>query len=274
MIHIRKCIALFLTALLLLPLGVSCDKETITSSSGITSDAIKVLPPGLNMFISPEIKGQEKIMAVSSQYDWTLQCDAAWLEISPKSGPALWNTKVTVKIKDETLPPGAYITEISIKNKAKYSISVPVELEVLTEQYGQIFDIPVEMTFTDLTPGATEFSTLTVKVGTLQNPVSTFFDIGKYYAAGDPCIIVCGEFRNNTDNTTYITMRGTGYDAAGTPISRCLSVGRLEGMGEFSIPAHGSTAVELLMSWSGDLAYIEISTAIHESLLYPLPTEQ
>ena len=247
---------------------LSCGKNTTTTSTPTpTESELKIIPPlQMNMFITPDIKSQAKTISIWSDIDWRLSYNADWLDVSPTSGSSFSKTEVTVKINNAELKPGEYETDIVVESETDSSQALlPVKLVVMTEISGQVINIPTEIQLNDISPDATGFSNPRVKVGALKEAAFNPYAGGEY-VAGDPCIIVTGEFKNNTDNDTYMLITVEGYDAAGIQRSWSLSSGPRVGTENYDIPANSSIKVELLLSWANNLSTIKIIATVISSM--------
>jgi hypothetical protein len=227
--------------------------------------------PRFNFFITPEIKNQKKYVKISYTKDWFLAYDAEWLNVSPKEGAANGEVLVTITTRDEPQKAGQYQTEIRVESKdhASYK-TMPVTLNIVKEELGQDYNIPVDFEFTDIAPGATVYGKTTVKLGILPQGESS--REGLIYDAGDPCIIVSTEYTNNTDNDTVLYTSAEGYSEDGTQTSWCLSSGPLTGLDDFDLPAHHTTTVSLWLSWTNSLSGIKVKGTVHIGAMFtPVP---
>ena len=278
----RKLLTIILLStsiLLILVAGCSSNKNSISSYSITptstfiptttdipitTGSEIRILPhANMNMFIAPEIHNQQKSVTIWSDADWRLSYDADWLKVSPTRGTSLQNTRVWIKINDVEMSPGEYKTEIVVESEdSSLSKIIPVTLYVITEMPEQILDIPVEINMINILPGAIDFSTSSVKAGLLERNIFHPFD-GGVYAAGDPCIIVTGEFTNNTENNTYLFVRAEGYDNNGVQKSWSMAYsGPTPGREDYDLPAYGNIDMEIILSWANESASIRIFISI------------
>lgn len=267
-----KSLLLFLIVFLLTLPFISCNSTQRGTSSDATLDyQIYFSVPNFNFFVTPEIKNQRKYDKISYGKDWFLTYEADWIEVSPKEGAANQVVLITITTRNEPKTAGQYQTEIRVETRDHTSYkTIPVTLNIIKEKQGYIYDIPADFVLNDIFSGATEYRNTTVELGRLKTGETS--NNLAIYDAGDPCIVVSLECTNNTDNDTQLFLSGEGYDKNDTQMSWCISSGRLIGMDNFDLPAHQSTAVSLLFSWTNELSQIKLQGTVYtQKMLEPTP---
>jgi hypothetical protein len=100
----------------------------------------------------------------------------------------------------------------------------------------------------------------TIEKGPVQNPWG-----GSKYYAGDPCLLVLGDIKNDTSENLTVVGSALGYNADWKTVSFTLSSARIMGQFEYSIPAHSSRSFEVLLTYAEDVCFIEIHAASYDS---------
>jgi hypothetical protein len=249
--------------ILILMMCASCVINTITP-------IVTFKPDVVNLFLTGDMASQTKKVKINVDAIWELRYDARWLKVAPQMGKE--NQDVTVSITGYRLKsgPGEYRADIQVNRVGSHmKFTLPVYLNIVKEKPGQILDIPIEIVLDDISPGATEFSNLTATVSVLKEDAFSLTG-GGWYEAGDPCIIITGEVKNNTDNETVLGGQVEGFDTTGLQRGWCLSQSYLVGTFGYNIPAHSSIKIVALLSWSSMISEIKLNTGVWDGIV-PLP---
>jgi hypothetical protein len=92
------------------------------------------------------------------------------------------------------------------------------------------------------------------------------------YYAGDPCYVVKGTMKNDTDTDWQVCFHAEGYDSSGNQLSQTLNVetGPLAGLIAFDISAHTTRNFTIHMNWAENVSRIVISADTYDTKT-PLP---
>jgi hypothetical protein len=124
-------------------------------------------------------------------------------------------------------------------------------------------EIPVEITLTDISPGATVVKAIAVGKGILTKPANNLMT--KNLVPGDPCLVIIVEFLNNLSNETLAMVKLDGYDSDGEVVSQTFDPGPLVWMADYAIPA-ATTQINSTANWADDLARISLKIQMRRSL--------
>jgi len=141
-------------------------------------------------------------------------------------------------------------------------------------EVGQVLDIKVGFGLQSSLDKGISIENVKVQVGTIEKgPVSNPWGGSKYYA-GDPCLLVIGDIKNDTSENQTVGGSALGYNPDWEQVAWTLSSARIMGRFEYSIPAHSTRSFEVSLSYAGDTRFIEINAGSYTDETFQLtPSE-
>jgi hypothetical protein len=125
----------------------------------------------------------------------------------------------------------------------------------------RVLDVKVGLGLQSSLARDVSFENVEVQVGTIEKgPVMNPWGGSKYYA-GDPCLLVIGDIKNDTSENMTVGGSALGYNSDWEEVSWTLSSARIMGRFEYSIPAHSTRSFEVPLSYARDVQFIEINAA-------------
>lgn len=125
-------------------------------------------------------------------------------------------------------------------------------------------DIPIEVNLTDIAEGATEVSVISITKEKLDKEATNI--ISKNVPAGEPCLKISTEFKNNTGNKTLALVRIDGYDKDGIVVSQTYDPGPLVWMANYDVPA-GITRINMTANWAEGIEKITLNIQMRRNLM-------
>ncbi len=164
------------------------------------------------------------------------------------------------------VPPGERTSQIWFLSEGINRAEVVEYLETSGKfEAGRVLDVKVGLDLQSSLAKEVSFENVKVQTGTLEKgPVMNPWGGSKYYA-GDPCLLVIGDIKNDTSDKLTIIGSALGYDPAGEEVSWTLSSARIMGQFEYSVPAHSGRSFEVLLTYAENVRLIEIHAASYDS---------
>jgi hypothetical protein len=122
---------------------------------------------------------------------------------------------------------------------------------------GDILDIKVLLGLQSSLAQGLSFENVSVQAGTLTEPAMNPWQGGQW-EAGDRCLRVRGEIKNDTSQELIVSGHAEGYNTQNEQVSFTLSSARIRGQFEFSVPQQSIRSFEFVLSWAKNVQYIEM----------------
>jgi hypothetical protein len=164
------------------------------------------------------------------------------------------------------VPPGERTSQIWFLSEDINRAETVEYLELDGEaQAGQVLDIKVGLSLQSSLAKGVSLENVKVQVGKIEKgPVWNPWGGSKYYA-GDPCLLVLGDIKNDTSENMTVIGSALGYNADWEPVAWTLSAARIMGQFEYSVPARSSRSFEVPLTYAEDVRLIEIHAASYDS---------
>jgi len=130
---------------------------------------------------------------------------------------------------------------------------------------GQVLDIKVGLGLQSSLAEGISFENVKVQVGVIEKgPISNPWGGSKYYA-GDLCLLVIGDIKNDTSENLTVAGSALGYNPDWEQAAWTLSSARIMGVFERTVPAHSTRSFEVPLTYAEDVQFIEIHAASYSS---------
>jgi hypothetical protein len=130
---------------------------------------------------------------------------------------------------------------------------------------GQTLDVKVGLGLRSSLDRGISFENVKVQTGILEKgPISNPWGGSEYYA-GDPCLLLIGNIKNDTSENLTVIGSALGYNSDWEQVVWTLSTARIMGQFEYSVKAQSSRSFEVILSYAGDVQFIEIHAGSYDS---------
>jgi hypothetical protein len=115
------------------------------------------------------------------------------------------------------------------------------------------------------------FENLEIATGVLKESVLISDpESDRKYEAGEKCLLLSGDIKNDTDRDLIVAVFATGYNQNLKRVSWTLSSARIVGQDDFTVLAHSTSPFVLIQSWADNILYFEIGAqTFTEEEYYP-----
>jgi hypothetical protein len=178
-------------------------------------------------------------------------------------------------------PPGERTSQIWFLSEGVNKAEVVEYLETDEEiEAGQVLDVKVGLGLQSSLARGVSFENVKVQTGKLEKgPIANPWGGSKYYA-GDLCLLVLGDIKNDTSENQTIFISALGYNSDWEQVAWTLSSARIMGVFERTVPAHSTGSFEVILSYAGDVQFIEFNVASYTDEMFeftpsePLPESE
>jgi len=160
------------------------------------------------------------------------------------------------------VPPGERTSQIWFLSDGIKKAEVVEYLEADEEiEAGRVLDVKVGLGLQSSLAKGVSFENVKVQTGTIEKgPVQNPWGGSKYYA-GDPCLLVIGDIKNDTSENQTVSISALGYNSDWEPVAWTLSSARIVGVFECTVPSQSTESFEVIVSYAGDVQFIELNAA-------------
>ncbi len=232
------------------------------------------VPTQLNFFtkqgISPPAK--ELDIGVTNRVSavWSARAGQPWISITPTSGETNPNltgapptNRTEVSVDSSTFHNGQYSANISLMVGGLTVHTIPVWVFVTDTMPGDELAVPVgQGTGSAWAAGISLMGPAGVSAGILEKSLSRFDPNGRIvYNSGDMSVFVKGTFGNESDQEWQLDFWPQAFDSAGNEVAWGLDQGGAPFSGhlQMNVPAHGTGAFTLHLTWAEDISRITIN---------------
>jgi hypothetical protein len=178
-------------------------------------------------------------------------------------------------------PPGKRTSQIWFLSEGINRAEKVKYLETDEEaEAGRVLDVKVGLGLQSALARGVSFENAKVQAGTIEKgPVWNPRGGSKYYA-GDLCLLVIGDIKNDTSENQTVSISALGYNSDWEQVAWTLSSARIVGVFESTVPPHSTGSFEVILSYADDVQFIELNAASYTDEMFeftpsePLPESE
>lgn len=178
-------------------------------------------------------------------------------------------------------PPGERTSQIWFLSEGVNKADIVEYLQTDEEaEAGRVLDVKVGLGLQSSLAREVSFENVKVQVGRLEKgPIANPWGDSKYYA-GDPCLLLLGDIKNDTSENQTISISALGCNSDWEPVAWTLSSARIVGVFERTVPPHSTGSFEVILSYADDVQFMELNVASYTDDMFeftpsePLPESE